>query len=56
MTSKNPVAFRVVVSALEAESIFQKVKRINRDVEVMERVGKLERDFKYNHPRRQFVN
>src|SRR5665647_1336198 len=38
--SKNPLPFRVGVSALEADSIFQKVDKINRDVEVMERVEK----------------
>jgi hypothetical protein len=41
--SKNPLPFRVGVSALEADSIFQKVNQINRDVEVMERVEKLEK-------------
>jgi tetrahydromethanopterin S-methyltransferase subunit G len=41
--SKNPLPFRVAVSAQEADSIFQKVDKINRDVEVMERVEKLER-------------
>jgi len=43
MTSKNPQPFRVAVSALEAESILRKVEKINRDMEVMERVEKLER-------------
>jgi hypothetical protein len=52
MTAKNPLPFRVAVSALEAESIFQKVEEINRDVEVMERVEKLERqNRKCSHPR-----
>jgi tetrahydromethanopterin S-methyltransferase subunit G len=41
--SRNPLPFRVAVSALEADSIFQKVEKINRDVEVMERMEKLER-------------
>jgi hypothetical protein len=41
--SKNPLPFRVAVSAREADSIFQQVEKINRDVEVMERVEKLER-------------
>jgi len=41
--SKNPLPFRVAVSAREADSIFQEVEKINRDVEVMERVEKLER-------------
>ena len=41
--SKNPLPFRVAVSAQEADSIFQKVEKINQDVEVMERVEKLER-------------
>jgi hypothetical protein len=41
--SKNPLPFRVAVSALEADSIFQKVAKINRDVEVIARVEKLER-------------
>jgi len=41
--SKNPLPFRVAVSELEVDSIFQKVEKINRDVEVMERVEKLER-------------
>ena len=41
--SKNPLPFRVAVSAREADSIFQKVEKINRDVEVMGRVEKLER-------------
>jgi len=40
--SKNPLPFRVAVSAREADSIFQKVDKINRDVEVMWRVEKLE--------------
>jgi hypothetical protein len=52
MSSKNPLLFRVAVSALEAESIFQKLETINRDVELMERVEKLERqNRKYSHPR-----
>jgi hypothetical protein len=52
MASKNPLLFRVTVSALEAESILQKVEKINRDMEVMERVEKLERqNRKYSHPR-----
>jgi hypothetical protein len=41
--SKNPLPSRVAVSAREADSIFQKVEKINRDVEVMGRVEKLER-------------
>jgi len=41
--SKNPLPFRVAVSAREADSIFQQVGKINRDVEVMGRVEKLER-------------
>ena len=41
--SKNPLPFRVAVSAREADSIFQKVDKINRDVEVMGRVEKIER-------------
>ena len=41
--SKNPLPFRVAVSGLKADSIFQKVEKFNRDVEVMERVEKLER-------------
>ena len=41
--SKNPMPLRVGVSAPEADSIFQKVAQINRDVEVMARVEKLER-------------
>jgi len=41
--SRNPLPFRVAVSAREADSIFQQVEKINRDVEVMERVEKLER-------------
>jgi hypothetical protein len=32
--SKNPLPFRVAVSAREADSIFQQVEKINRDVEV----------------------
>ena len=35
--------FRASVSAKEVDSIFQKVDKINRDAEVMERVEKLER-------------
>ena len=35
--------FRASVSAQEVDSIFQKVDKINRDAEVMERVEKLER-------------
>ena len=57
MTSKKSLPLRVTVSELEAESIFQKMKKINRDMEVMERVGKLERqNQKYSHPRRQCIN
>jgi hypothetical protein len=41
--SENPLPFRVGVSAREADSIFQKVDKINRDAEVMWRVEKLER-------------
>jgi len=41
--SKDPLQFRVGVSAREANSIFQKVDKINRDAEVMWRVEKLER-------------
>jgi hypothetical protein len=43
MTSKDPLPFRVAVSAREADSIFQKVAKINRDMEVVRRVEKLER-------------
>jgi hypothetical protein len=39
---KNSLPFRVAVSAREADSIFQKVDKINRDVEIMGRVEKLE--------------
>jgi hypothetical protein len=57
MKSKNPLPFRVTVSALEAETIFQKVEKINRDAEVMERVEKLERqNRKYSHPRLLCIN
>jgi hypothetical protein len=57
MTSKNPMPFRVAVSMLEAESIFQKVIKINRDAEVKDMAGKLERqNRKYSHPRRQCIN
>jgi hypothetical protein len=41
--SKNSLPFRAAVSAREADSIFQKVDHLNRDVEVMARVEKLER-------------
>ena len=41
--SKNPMPFRVAVSGPEADSIFQKVEKINRDVEVMAKVEKIER-------------
>jgi hypothetical protein len=41
--SENPRSFRVAVSKQEADSIFQKVDNINRDVEVMWRVERLER-------------
>jgi hypothetical protein len=41
--SKNPLPFRVAVSAQEMDTIFQKVDEINRDAEVMWRVEKLER-------------
>jgi hypothetical protein len=41
--SENSLPFKVAVSALEADSIFQKVDKINRDADVMERVEKLER-------------
>jgi hypothetical protein len=40
---RNPLAFRTAVTSSEAESIFQKVEKINRDAEVMERVERLER-------------
>ena len=57
MTSKKSLPLRVTVSELEAESIFQKVEKINRAVDVMERVGKLERqNQKYIHPWRQCIN
>ncbi len=57
MKSKNLLPFRVVISALEAESIFQKVEKNNQDVELMERKGKLERQgCNYSHPRRLCVN
>jgi hypothetical protein len=41
--SKNPLPFRVAVSGREADSIFQKVDKINRDVEVILRVETIER-------------
>jgi hypothetical protein len=41
--SKNPLSFRVALSPREADSIFQQVEKTNRDVEVMGRVEKLER-------------
>jgi hypothetical protein len=41
--SKKPLPYRVAVSPLETESIFEKIDKINRDAEVMWRVEKLER-------------
>jgi hypothetical protein len=41
--SNNPLPFRVAVSSQETDSIFQKVDKINKDMEVMWRVEKLER-------------
>jgi hypothetical protein len=41
--SKNPLPRRVAITASEAESIFQRVEKINRDAEILERVERLER-------------
>ena len=41
--AKNPLPSRVAISAREMDSIFQKVNKINHDAEILERVGKLER-------------
>jgi hypothetical protein len=41
--SKNPLPLRATISSAEADSILQKVQKINRDAEAMERVEKLER-------------
>jgi hypothetical protein len=41
--SKNPLPFRATISSAETDSILQKVQKINRYAEVMERVEKLER-------------
>jgi Metal binding domain of Ada len=41
--SQKPLPFRAAVSALEADNIFQKMEKIHRDVEVVARVEKLER-------------
>ncbi len=40
---QNPLASRTSVTASEAESIFQRVEKINRDNEVLEKVERLER-------------
>ncbi len=41
--SKNPLPRRAAITASEAESIFQRVEKINRDAEILERVERLER-------------
>lgn len=41
--SKNPLPRRAAVTASEVETIFQRVEKINRDEEIMERVERLER-------------
>jgi hypothetical protein len=41
--AKNPLPSRVAISAREMDSIFEKVNKINHDAEILERVGKLER-------------
>jgi hypothetical protein len=42
-SSNNPLPSRVAISAREMDSIFRKVNKINHDAEILERVGKLER-------------
>ena len=41
--SKNPLPRRAAITASEVETIFQRVEKINRDEEIMERVERLER-------------
>ncbi len=41
--SKDPLPRRAAITASEAESIFQRVEKINRDAEILERVERLER-------------
>jgi len=41
--AKDPLPSRVAISAREMDSIIQKVEKINHDVEILERVEKLER-------------
>ncbi len=41
--SKNSLPSRVAISMMETDAIIQKVEKINRDAEVMERVEKLEK-------------
>ncbi len=52
MRSINPLAFRVEVSTLEAESIFQRADKINRDMEAMEMAKEFKKQKrKHSHPR-----
>jgi hypothetical protein len=41
--SKNPLPHQAAITASEVETIFQRVEKINRDEEIMERVERLER-------------
>jgi hypothetical protein len=41
--SQDPLPRRAAITASEAESIFQRVEKINRDAEIVERVERLER-------------
>jgi hypothetical protein len=43
---KNPSSLKTTISAVEADTILQKVQKINTDAEVLERVAKLERQYR----------
>jgi hypothetical protein len=43
---KNPSSLKTTISAVETDSILQKVQKINSDAEVLERVTKLERQYR----------
>jgi hypothetical protein len=44
--SKNPLKLKTTISAAEADTILQKVQKINSDAEILERVTKLERQYR----------
>jgi hypothetical protein len=44
--SKNPLKLKTTISVAETDTILQKVQKINSDAEVLERVAKLERQYR----------